>query len=182
MSAADTALLVVDVQGKLITLVPDHRRIIWNIRRLIGRARSAGRDDRGTEQYPQGLGPTVPELAELTEAAIRPKPSSAVARATRSWQDWQAAASARSCSSASKRTFAFSKRPRSAGGRLSGVSGRRCDRCSLRDRLSDVALRAWILPASTLTTTEAALFEWCRAVRHAGVQADQRHGAGKAAG
>ena len=35
MAVADTALLVVDVQGKLITLVPGHRRIIWNIRRLL---------------------------------------------------------------------------------------------------------------------------------------------------
>ena len=64
MSAGDTALLVVDVQGKLITLVPDHQRIIWNIRRLIDGAKALGVPVLASEQYPQGLGPTVPELAE----------------------------------------------------------------------------------------------------------------------
>lgn len=63
MSADDSALLVVDVQGKLITLVPWHQRIIWNIRRLIDGAHALGVATGATEQYPQGLGPTVPELA-----------------------------------------------------------------------------------------------------------------------
>jgi len=63
MSADDTALLVVDVQGKLVTLVPGHRRIVWNIRRLIDAADAFGVAKSATEQYPQGLGPTVPELA-----------------------------------------------------------------------------------------------------------------------
>src|SRR2546430_437038 len=63
MSAPDTGLLVVDVQGKLITLVPGYRGIIWNIRRLLDGAETLGVDRAATEQYPQGLGPTVPELA-----------------------------------------------------------------------------------------------------------------------
>lgn len=63
MSADDTGLLVVDVQGKLITLVPGHKRIIWNLRRLCDGADALGVAKAATEQYPQGLGPTVPELA-----------------------------------------------------------------------------------------------------------------------
>src|SRR4029078_8464395 len=63
MSAADTALLVVDVQGKLITLVPGYKRIIWNIRRLIDGANALSVAVAAPEQSPQGLGPTVPELA-----------------------------------------------------------------------------------------------------------------------
>lgn len=64
MSRRDSALLVVDVQGKLISLVPDHERIIWNIRRLLDAAKVLGVPAFGTEQYPKGLGPTVPILAE----------------------------------------------------------------------------------------------------------------------
>lgn len=64
MSRRDTALLVVDVQGKLITLVPGHEKVIWNIRRLLDAAKVLGVPAFGTEQYPKGLGPTVPILAE----------------------------------------------------------------------------------------------------------------------
>jgi nicotinamidase-related amidase len=64
MSRDDSALLVVDVQEKLIGLIPDHRRIVWNIRRLIDGAKVLGVPVLATEQYPQGLGPTTPELAE----------------------------------------------------------------------------------------------------------------------
>lgn len=64
MSASDTAMLVVDVQGKLVTLIPGHERIVWNIRRLLDAAKLLGMPAAATEQYPQGLGPTAPELAE----------------------------------------------------------------------------------------------------------------------
>ena len=64
MSRDDSALLVVDVQGKLITLVPEHPRMIWNIGRLIDAAKILGVAVAATEQYPQGLGPTIAELAE----------------------------------------------------------------------------------------------------------------------
>ena len=68
MSRTDSALLVVDVQEKLIGLIPDHRRIIWNIDRLIKAANLLGVPVAATEQYPQGLGYTVPELrANLPE-------------------------------------------------------------------------------------------------------------------
>ena len=64
MSAGDTGLLVVDVQEKLIRLLPDHARIIWNIRRLLDGAKLFGLPLLATEQYPKGLGGTVAELAE----------------------------------------------------------------------------------------------------------------------
>ena len=63
MSAADTALLVVDVQEKLIGAIANHRRVVFNVRRLIDGAGILGLPVVATEQYPQGLGPTVPELA-----------------------------------------------------------------------------------------------------------------------
>lgn len=64
MSADDTALVVVDVQEKLMRLIPDEQRIVWNIRRLIDAAKILRVPVLATEQYPQGLGPTVPELAQ----------------------------------------------------------------------------------------------------------------------
>ena len=64
MSAGDTGLLVVDVQEKLIGHVAGYERIVWNIGRLIDGAETLSLPIAATEQYPQGLGSTVPALAE----------------------------------------------------------------------------------------------------------------------
>ena len=64
MSADDTVLLVVDVQEKLVRLLPAHERLVWNIRRVLDGAQLLGVPVLGSEQYPQGLGPTTAELAE----------------------------------------------------------------------------------------------------------------------
>ena len=68
MSAHDTALLVIDVQEKLMPAIRDHARVVWNVRRLIEAATILGLPVAATEQYPQGLGPTVAELAERLPA------------------------------------------------------------------------------------------------------------------
>lgn len=64
MSVNDTALLVVDVQEKLMGAIPDADRIVWNIGRLIDGAKFLGLRVVATEQNPKGLGPTVRELAQ----------------------------------------------------------------------------------------------------------------------
>ena len=64
MSRDDTALLVVDVQEKLLPLIADQSRLVWNIGRLIDGAKLLGLPVIATEQYPKGLGPTTPELAQ----------------------------------------------------------------------------------------------------------------------
>ncbi len=64
MSAADTGLLVVDVQDKLMPLIPAARAVIRNIAFLIDAARVLNMTVQATEQYPKGLGSTVPELAQ----------------------------------------------------------------------------------------------------------------------
>src|SRR5262245_46052602 len=63
MSAGDTGLLVVDVQEKLIPLMPTAAAMIRNTAFLIDAARLLEMPVVATEQYPRGLGPTVPELA-----------------------------------------------------------------------------------------------------------------------
>ena len=64
MNREDTALLVVDVQEKLLPLIPGSPRLVWNIRRLLDGAAALGVRTLATEQYPQGLGPTTAELAQ----------------------------------------------------------------------------------------------------------------------
>ncbi len=65
MSRGDSGLLVIDVQGKLMDKIPGKDRIISNIARLVEGAQILGIPTQATEQYPKGLGPTVPELAHL---------------------------------------------------------------------------------------------------------------------
>jgi nicotinamidase-related amidase len=63
MSAADTGLLVVDVQEKLMAKIPGAAGLVRDIGFLIDAARLLDMPVQATEQYPKGLGPTVPELA-----------------------------------------------------------------------------------------------------------------------
>jgi nicotinamidase-related amidase len=60
----DSALLVVDVQEKLVPLILGHQTLVWNIGRLMDAAGLVGVPVQLTEQYPQGLGPTVDSLAQ----------------------------------------------------------------------------------------------------------------------
>ena len=62
MNRDDTALVVVDMQEKLLPHVADGAAVMWNVRRLIDGARTVSVSIIATEQYPNGLGPTVPEL------------------------------------------------------------------------------------------------------------------------
>lgn len=64
LSAADTALLVIDVQERLMPKILDADAIVRNIAFLIDAARLLQLPVLATEQYPKGLGPTVPELAK----------------------------------------------------------------------------------------------------------------------
>lgn len=63
MSAADTALLVIDVQEKLMPFIRDGDALVRNVAFLLDAAALLGMTVQATEQYPRGLGPTVPELA-----------------------------------------------------------------------------------------------------------------------
>ena len=63
MSAADTGLLVIDVQEKLVPRIIDADRLVRNIAFLLDASHLLNMTVQCTEQYPRGLGPTVPELA-----------------------------------------------------------------------------------------------------------------------
>lgn len=65
LTAANGALLVVDLQEKLIAKVMESQRVTFNTIRLVRAARLFGMPTLATEQYPKGLGPSVAELIEL---------------------------------------------------------------------------------------------------------------------
>jgi hypothetical protein len=160
MSAHETGLLVVDVQGKLVTLVPGYRRIVWNIRRLIDGADALGVAKAATEQYPQGLGPTVPELA----AKFGPLPGK----------------TAFSCAECGDLFRGWMERGIHKV-LVAGIEAHVCVQQTVLDLLAhgfrvylavdaigsrfevdyQTALRRMDSAGATLTTTESALFEWC---------------------
>ncbi|MDA1049503.1 MAG: isochorismatase family protein [Planctomycetota bacterium] len=160
MSRTDSALLVVDVQEKLIPMVSRHELIVWNIGRLLDGAKTLGVRAVATEQYPRGLGPTTKELADRLGDVPE------------------------------KLTFSCGGCPelfeelRDAGVfkiLVVGIEAHVCVQQTVLDLLADgfrvylavdaigsryvldyeTALRRMDSAGATLTTTEAALFEWC---------------------
>ncbi len=67
MSPDNSALLVIDVQQKLVPAIRDGERVAFNVRRLVDGARLLGVAVTASEQYPKGLGPTLPQIAERLE-------------------------------------------------------------------------------------------------------------------
>lgn len=160
MSRTDTALLVIDVQQRLLPSIAGHRRVVWNIRRLLDGAAVLGIPVLATEQYPLGLGPTVPELAQrLGEIPAK------------------LTFSCRECADGFRRL--------EAQGILKillcGIETHVCVQQTALDLLAagwhvyvavdaagsrstedhQVAIRRLESAGATITTTEAALFEWC---------------------
>lgn len=62
-----TALLVIDVQGRLLPAIASADKLLENCLLLMTAATSLGIPRIATEQNPQGLGPTVPELKPFIE-------------------------------------------------------------------------------------------------------------------
>jgi nicotinamidase-related amidase len=160
MSRTDTALLVIDVQQRLLPSIPDGERIVWNIRRLIDGAKTLELPVVATEQYPKGLGPTVSPLAEkLGEVPAK------------------LMFSCRECT-AIFRQLVDQGRHKIL---VAGIGTHVCVQQTVLDLLSEgfriyvavdavasrleidyhTAVRRMESAGATLTTTEAALFEWC---------------------
>ena len=161
MSPQDTVLVVVDVQEKLMPLIAGAQRIVWNLRRLLDGAEAVGLKVLATEQYPQGLGHTVPELA----GRLGDVPSKATF----------------SCAGCEP----FSKRLAESGAdkvMVSGIEAHVCVQQTVLDLLAcgyrvylpvdavgsryaidyETGLKRMESAGATLTTMESALFEWCQ--------------------
>lgn len=162
MSSHDTAVLLVDMQPKLLNLIDGCSTITWNCRRLIDGAKLFEMPVIATEQYPKGLGGTEPSLAERIE-----QPTSKTAF---------------SCAVCDDLFNGLVEQGRQKL-LVIGIETHVCIQQTVHDLLMaglqvyvavdavgarhridhDTALNRMELAGATLTTTEAALFEWCEA-------------------
>lgn len=65
LAADESRLLVVDVQERLVPHIASSESVVANCLKLVSGADTLSVPVTATEQYPQGLGATVPQLAEL---------------------------------------------------------------------------------------------------------------------
>lgn len=65
----DTALVVVDIQEKLLPAIANADQVVQQTARLVRGCGELGIPILVTEQYPQGLGPTVAPIQEALDAA-----------------------------------------------------------------------------------------------------------------
>ncbi len=160
MNADDTVLLLVDMQERLMPAIADGERVAWNARRLLDGAKALGVMAVATEQVPDKLGPTLPELAER----LGPCPAKRMfscRECDAMLQDWLDRGVHRVL--------------------IAGVETHVCVQQTALDLLAaglhiylatdavgsrypvdhQTALRRMESSGATLTTTEAALFEWC---------------------
>lgn len=165
MSALDTGLLVIDVQEKLVPRIAGASGMVRNIAFLLNVAKLLSVPVQATEQYPRGLGSTIPEL--LPYLPDRPE---------------KVAFS--SCAAPGiVETFQRQARPKLV---LTGIETHVCVLHSALDLLSagfrvflpvdalgaryrvdhDTALRRLEQAGAALTTTESAAFEWMGAANH----------------
>jgi nicotinamidase-related amidase len=160
MSRTDTALAVIDVQERLLPSIIGGERIVWNIRRLVDGAETLQMPVVATEQYPKGLGATVSPLAEK----LGEIPSKLMF-------------SCRECVELFRQLVDQGRHKIL----VVGIETHVCVQQTVLDLLAEgfriyvavdavgsrfeidyqTALRRMESAGATLTTTEAALFEWC---------------------
>jgi nicotinamidase-related amidase len=161
MRPVDTALLVVDVQERLMAVQPDGPRIAWNARRLLDAARILGIRAYATEQYPEKLGPTITELAERIAEPIPGKLTFSCGSCGALLADWQQRGIHRVlvCGAETHVCVQQSVLDLMAAGYQVLVAA---DAVGSRYAIDhETALRRMEASGAVLTTTEATLFEWC---------------------
>ncbi len=165
MCPDDTALLVVDVQEKLLPAIPDRKRIVWNIRRLLDGAEALGVPTAVTEQYPEKLGPTEPALAERlglhTGQCAASKLAFSCGECGELFDDWRGQGIHRVlvCGLETHVCIQQTVLDLLAAGYQVLVA---VDAVGSRRAVDyEVALRRVEASGALLATTESALFEWC---------------------
>jgi nicotinamidase-related amidase len=162
MNAGETGLLVVDAQEKLLAVVPDAKRIVWNCRRLLEAAQALGVPTASTEQYPEKLGPLAAELRERLDTPVA-KLAFSGAGCAPALDDWKRDGRYRVlvCGIETHVCIAQTSFDLLAAGWLVCVA---VDAVGTRHAVDhEAALRRMESAGVVLTSTEAAMFEWCRA-------------------
>ena len=164
-NAEHSALLVVDVQGKLLEKIEGREMLLSNIQRLIKVARLLSIPVTATEQYPKGLGPSVAEVADLVPVRTA-----------------KTAFHACGCGPVLETLHGRGVRKVT----LAGIEAHVCiaqtalelltmgfrvqvpaDAVSSRHAFDrDIALRRLELAGAVITTSEAAIFEWTETADH----------------
>jgi nicotinamidase-related amidase len=162
---ATSLLCVIDVQERLLAVIPEAERLVARVARLAGAAKILGVRRLLTEQYPKGLGATAPRLRPLLPAAEE-KLSFSCAGCP--GFDAAAAGSGVSaiivCGLETHVCISQTVLDLLATGMTVFVA---VDAVASRHRIDhDVALRRLEGAGAILTTTEAILFEWCRSADH----------------
>ncbi len=165
MNSHDTAVVVIDVQEKLLPHIASHAIIEWNIRRILAAANILEVAVCGTEQYPTGLGPTVDSIAGPLKSQSKFGVPAKSMFSCRECRDLFKAIS----ESGIHNLF------------LCGIETHVCVAQSALDFISQgfnvfvcvdaigarspvdhrIGIRRMENSGATLTTTEAAMFEWC---------------------
>ena len=169
INSDDTALVIVDMQEKLLPAIGQNEQILANVERLLATAEILDVPVVATEQYPKGLGPTVAGVAE------------ALARCSGKWLPAGPPAktmfSCRECESVFKNLKADGVKNLL----LSGIETHVCIAQTALDMIAagfnvqlcvdatgsrfaldhDIAIRRLEAEGCTITTTEAAMFELC---------------------
>jgi nicotinamidase-related amidase len=70
LTTEGAVLLLIDLQQRLMPAIYDHETVLARAVRLAAAARRLDVPVRATEQYPAGLGPTVPPLAAYPQAVL----------------------------------------------------------------------------------------------------------------
>jgi len=166
LDAASSALLVVDVQQRLLPLIPAATELTARVGWLIEAAKLFAVPTIATEQYPQGLGTTVPELGQRLSQVPREKRMFSCRECTEIFQTWHAE---------QRRQVV-----------VVGIETHVCVLQTVLDLLSmgfdcyvvvdatgsrqaldqRMALQRMEISGAMLTTTESVLFEWCVDSRH----------------
>ena len=162
LTAADSVLVVVDMQDKLLAAMPRGPELIRTVGFLLDLAKLLEVPVRATEQYPKGLGPTTAEIARRLPATIPAKTSFSCCGAA-GFHDELRATGRRSVVLAGMETHVCVAQTAfdllDAGFRVflpvDGVASR-----FALDH--DVALRRLERAGAVPTTAEAVAFEWVR--------------------
>ncbi len=160
MSRHDTALLVIDVQIKLLQAMAPPATLVWNIGRLIDGARILGIPVEATEQYPKGLGATTEVLAKRL-GQIPSKVMFSCRECQGLFEKWRDRGIYKILAVGIETHVCVQQTALDllAAGFQVYVAVDAVDSRFAVDR--ETALRRMELSGVTLTTTEAALFEWC---------------------
>ncbi len=163
MRPANTGVLLVDMQERLLAVVPDGKRITWNCRRLLDGAQVLGVHLAATEQNPEKLGPTAPELTERLWGPPLAKLAFSCGECGVIFSAWQAEGRDRVllCGIETHVCVQQTALDLLAAGYHVFVAA---DAVGARAAIDhEVALRRLESTGAVITTTEAALFEWCGA-------------------